>query len=263
VFDLPTFPPTESKNLADVTQHVYKDMDSDDDEALAADMRDEIAEVQEMEGDFNAKKRQRNLNKKARGGGGKAKAARTVVQQRVMTSRDVRAEQKVRDVHFSVFPHTPSEENTGKHGGLLIVMHATTNTVVEEGKVQMAATPLDDRTIELRWHEREDRLQTLLVVQPNEDNSNADLVKSTSLFLNRVRGVFGIGYSELDAYSDDVRRGEVGVHNVIIKAAEAIDTDTNHWAVLSRLGTEQKDKMFMIPYARTVKTAVGEFGLDA
>jgi hypothetical protein len=204
-----------------------------------------------------------NVAKKAKGSGagkGRAPPRPGAVQQRTVATRDVTADKKVRDVHFSVFPHVPSEENTGKHGGLLIVMHATTNTVVENGKVQMAAT--DQQTVELRWHEREDRMQTLLLVQPNADGSNAELVRNTQHFLVKVRGVFGLGYGELDAYTDDVRSGQVGVHTVVIKATEPIDTDTNHWAVLGQVGDAHKDKVFMIPYSRTVKTALGEFGLD-
>jgi hypothetical protein len=239
-------------------------MDDDDDELMEM-LRNDVDEVQQMDGDFQRKKHKANVAKKAKGSGagkGRAPPRPGAVQQRTVATRDVTADKKVRDVHFSVFPHVPSEENTGKHGGLLIVMHATTNTVVENGKVQMAATALDQQTVELRWHEREDRMQTLLLVQPNADGSNAELVRNTQHFLVKVRGVFGLGYGELDAYTDDVRSGQVGVHTVVIKATEPIDTDTNHWAVLGQVGDAHKDKVFMIPYSRTVKTAVGEFGLD-
>jgi hypothetical protein len=238
-------------------------MDDDDDDALVQMMRNDVEEVQQVDGDFQHKKHKANVTKKGKGSAAGRGRAPPRPMQRVVATRDVTADKKVRDVHFSVFPHVPSEENTGKHGGLLIVMHATTNTVVENGKVQMAATPMDPQTVELRWHEREDRMQTLLVVQPNADGSNAELARNTQQFLHKVRGVLGLGYNELDAYTDDVRSGQVGVHTVVIKATGPIDTDTNHWAVLAQVGDAHKDKLFMIPYARTVKTAVGEFGLDA
>lgn len=228
-----------------------------DDEDLVEELRAQADAVQEDMGDFAARKRAKNQGKKTKSAGKQGAASRPGAP-RVVTTRDVMANQKVRETHFSVFPHQPTEENTGKHGGLFIVMHATYNTATENGKMLMGVTALDDRTLELRWHVQDDRFRRLMPTAALPDGSNADLVAQVNNFVGRARQQYGIGYSELDALTDDVLpvQSQQTVHCVVVKTTEPINTDLSSWQGISAPGY----KIFSVPYARTIKTVVGEFG---